>query len=99
VLFEALDDPDREVVAQAALALLPWASNAKGMEQISRAVLDGRVQLDAAVLDGLARWARPEHLPVALGAAAPGVPRCAALACADARGSSRTGVLRATPSR
>jgi hypothetical protein len=67
VLFEALDDPDPEVVAQAVLAVLPWASNATGMEQISRAVLNRRLQLDAAVLDGLARRARPDDLPVSLG--------------------------------
>jgi hypothetical protein len=33
--------------------------------RIARAVLDGGVQLNA-VLGGLASWARPEHLPVAL---------------------------------
>lgn len=65
-LLEALDDPDQGIATQAALALLPGASDAQDTERISRAVLDGRVQIDP-ILDGLARWARPEHLQVALG--------------------------------
>lgn len=63
-LLQALDDADQEVATQVALALLPGA-DAQYIERISRAMLDGRLQIDP-VLSGLARWARPEHLRVAL---------------------------------
>jgi hypothetical protein len=66
LLVDALNDHDREIVLQAALALLARTLDAQTMKRISRVVLDGRVRLDD-VLDALARWARREHLPVALG--------------------------------